>query len=74
MDEPTYQDFRDDRVNFYFDIKPTQKLTFRVALNATYLGKYYLPAVYSEAMYDSSINGRISGHWVEVVKNDGGEL
>jgi alpha-2-macroglobulin len=51
---------------------PTRKTeenekTFRILLNASYLGKFYLPTVYVEAMYDNSISARIPGKWVTVV-------
>ncbi len=68
---PTYQDIRDDRVYTYFDIKTNQTKTFRVLLNASYVGRYYLPTVYSEAMYDATINARKHGKWVRVVKAGG---
>lgn len=64
-----YQDIRDDRVYSYYDLAQNTSKTFSVQLNATYLGKFYLPTVYSEAMYDNTINARIPGRWVEVVKN-----
>ncbi len=62
----TYQDIRDDRVYTYFDIRPNERKTFRVALNASYSGRYYLPAVNVEAMYDNTINARIPGQWVTI--------
>jgi len=65
---PTYQDIRDDRVYTYFDIRRSYSKTYRVLLNASYVGRYYLPAVSCEAMYDASINARVAGKWVEVVK------
>lgn len=61
-----YQDIRDDRVYTYFDINASQGKTFRVALNASYSGLYYLPALSVEAMYDNTINARIPGQWVNV--------
>jgi alpha-2-macroglobulin len=67
-DIPEYQDFRDDRVLTYFDLPANKSKTFRVMLNASYLGKYYLPTVSCEAMYDNSINARKPGQWVNVVK------
>jgi uncharacterized protein YfaS (alpha-2-macroglobulin family) len=67
-DNPTYQDIRDDRVYTYFNISPTTTKTFRIVLNAAYVGRYYLPTVYCEAMYDNTINSRKPGKWVEVVK------
>ncbi|MCE3278263.1 MAG: hypothetical protein K0S44_454 [Bacteroidetes bacterium] len=67
-DYPTYQDIRDDRVYTYFNISPAKTKTFRIVLNAAYVGRYYLPTIYCEAMYDNSINSRKPGKWVEVVK------
>ena len=64
---PTYQDIRDDRVYTYFDLNAYESKTFRIALNASYLGKFYLPGAYSEAMYDNSISSLKKGKWVEVV-------
>lgn len=66
-DAPDYQDVRDDRVMSYFDLVQNQTRKFRVKLNATYLGRYYLPSVSCEAMYDNSIFARTTGQWVEVV-------
>ena len=67
-DYPTYQDIRDDRVYTYFNISPNKTKVFRIVLNAAYVGRYYLPTIYCEAMYDNTINSRKPGKWVEVVK------
>jgi hypothetical protein len=64
-----YQDIRDDRVYSYYELAENSSKTFVIQLNATYLGKFYLPTLYSEAMYDNLINARIPGKWVEVVKD-----
>lgn len=61
-----YQDIRDDRVYTYFDIKPGYQKRFRVQLNASYLGRFYLPMIRVEAMYDETINARIKGRWITV--------
>lgn len=66
---PEYQDLRDDRVLSYFDIAAGKSHTYRVQLNAAYLGKYYLPTTACEAMYDNTIAARQPGMWVEVVPN-----
>ena len=66
-----YQDIRDDRVYSYYDLQANTSKTFIIQLNATYLGKFYLPTVYSEAMYDNMINACVPGRWVEVVKDLG---
>lgn len=64
---PEYQDIRDDRVFTYFDIDRNARHVYRVRLNAAYPGRYYLPAVSCEAMYDAGVNARVPGQWVEVV-------
>jgi len=69
----TYQDIRDDRVLTYFHLWKGQSHTYRVLLNASYTGRYYLPGAHCEAMYDHTINARSTGKWVEVVKA-GGEV
>jgi alpha-2-macroglobulin len=66
-----YQDIRDDRVYSYYDLPSGSSKKFVLQLNATYLGKFYLPTVYSEAMYDNTVNARVPGRWVEVVKEMG---
>ncbi|MEM9681423.1 MAG: hypothetical protein AAF901_13955 [Bacteroidota bacterium] len=67
-----YTDIRDDRVNFYFNLdrkgRTNSKKTFTVMLNASYLGKYYLPGVQAEAMYDNDYLVRNKGQWIEVLK------
>jgi uncharacterized protein YfaS (alpha-2-macroglobulin family) len=67
-DIPTYQDIRDDKVYTYFDIPANTTMKFRIILNASYTGKFYLPTVACEAMYDNTISARKPGKWVEVVK------
>lgn len=63
----TYQDVRDDRVYTYFDINENETLTYYVQLNASYLGRYFMPGTYAAAMYDNNINAGVNGKWVEVV-------
>lgn len=63
-----YQDIRDDRVYSYYDLAPKQSIMIQVKLNATYIGRYYMPTVYSEAMYDNMISSRVHGDWVEVIE------
>ena len=67
-----YTDIRDDRVHFYFNLSKSSKngstKTFNVLLNASYLGKYYLPGTQAEAMYDNDYFVRTKGQWIEVIK------
>lgn len=66
--EITYQDVRDDRVLTYFDLAAGETKTFKVMLMATYQGRFFMPPVQCEAMYDHSINARVPGLWVNVGK------
>ena len=63
-----YIDIRDDRANFYFSLKANESRTFTVLLNASYLGRYYLPGTQCEAMYDRSYIVRTQGQWIEVIR------
>jgi hypothetical protein len=65
-DAARYQDYRDDRVYTYFDLSGMNKRTYRILLHATYKGRFYLPGIECEAMYDREIYGRVKGRWVEV--------
>lgn len=65
-----YIDIRDDRVMHYFDLRANQIIQFDVLLQAAYAGKYYLPAVKVEAMYDNDIRANNSGKWVRVLGTD----
>ena len=62
----TYQDFRDDRVYTFFDLPAGQSVTVTTGLTATYPGRFYLPAVRCEAMYDDTVTALVPGRWTEV--------
>lgn len=64
----TYQDIRDDRVLSYFDLKRGESKEIPIKLTATYKGRYYLPSIYCEAMYDNSVRALNKGEWIEVVE------
>lgn len=72
--EPTanfeYQDVRDDRIYTYFDLRANASKTFRVQLNASYAGRFYLPSINTSAMYDETISARKAGKWVNVIAVD----
>ena len=72
-DHPDYQDFRDDRVYSYFNLSKGQTKTFRIILNASYMGEFFLPITYCEAMYDNEYFSRKAGGVVKVIR-PGGEL
>ncbi|NRF40053.1 alpha-2-macroglobulin [Pedobacter foliorum] len=64
----TYRDIRDDRVFTYFNMRENEMVTYKVLLNASYIGKYYLSAVQCEAMYNNNISATEGGKWVQVIK------
>jgi len=63
-----YQDIRDDRVYTYFDLDRNQSKTIKIQLHAAFIGEYYLPSIYIEAMYDNTISALKKGKVVKVVK------
>jgi len=64
----TYRDIRDDRVFTYFNLRENESVVYKVLLNASYIGKYYLPALQCEAMYNHNISATQGGKWVQVIK------
>jgi len=67
---PKYRDIRDDRVYTYFDLGQGQSRKFKVLLNASYTGTYYMPPLVCEAMYDANIHALKKGEWVKIEKNN----
>jgi uncharacterized protein YfaS (alpha-2-macroglobulin family) len=63
-----YKNVRDDRVFTYFNLRENETVTYKVLLNASYIGKYYLSAVQCEAMYNHDISATVAGKWVQVTK------
>ncbi len=63
----TYQDIRDDRIYTYFNLDKNETKTYVFLLNATFAGKYYMPAIYCAPMYDESVKAIKPGQWVNVL-------
>ena len=61
-----YRDIRDDRVLTYFNLGAGESATFRIRLQAAYRGRFYLPAVSCQAMYEPREQARTGGMWVEI--------
>ncbi|MGB5989829.1 MAG: MG2 domain-containing protein [Marinifilaceae bacterium] len=61
-----YIDIRDDRMNFYFSLGYKSVKTFKINLNASYKGEYYLPAISCEAMYNNDVRAVVAGKNVKV--------
>ncbi|MDR0683340.1 MAG: alpha-2-macroglobulin [Dysgonamonadaceae bacterium] len=67
-DTYTYRDIRDDRVLTYFDLMRNRSKTFKVRLQASYIGSFVLPAIQCEAMYDTSAQTKTKAGRTAVVK------
>ncbi|MCD8137375.1 MAG: MG2 domain-containing protein [Parabacteroides gordonii] len=62
-----YQDIRDNKVYSYIDYLPSgRQVTVKINLCAVYPGRFYLPPVYCEAMYDNLTRANTEGKEVVV--------
>jgi alpha-2-macroglobulin len=50
----------------YFKLGAGSTIRFSNRVNAAYRGRYYLPGVVVEAMYDATKQARSVGRWTEV--------
>ena len=64
--EFTWQDIRDDRVMTYFGMQGGSTKVFRFRVNASYAGKFYLPAWTCEAMYDDTFRCNTASGSIEI--------
>lgn len=62
-----HRDLRDDRIHYYFSLGAGKSKRFQLVVNASYQGRYYLPAINAEAMYDGKMQARDSGQWLNIV-------
>jgi len=65
----TYRDIKDDRVHTFFSIDAGAKAIYKVKLNAAYAGKFIMPAITVEAMYQPELHANSSNSHVEVIRN-----
>ena len=63
-----YQDVRDDGVYSYFNLKPEETKVVTIHVNASFAGRFYLPGVRAEAMYDADINASTIGQWISIIR------
>jgi len=61
-----YMDIRDDRINWFFALKPGEVKTFWVQIHPSYAGEFRWPGVVLEAMYNPDYFARIAGSRVAV--------
>jgi len=66
LSEGDYMDIRDDRVNWFFDLRGQRQQKFGVKINPTFKGEFWLPPVSVETMYSPEYYARIKGEMVSV--------
>ena len=59
-------DVRDASVSIYFELNREEDVTFPFRINASFEGRYQLPSIQLEAMYDAKIRATEPGGWVTV--------
>ena len=64
----TYQDFKDDRVYTFFDLKAGGLQVFTFKAKAAFIGDFYMPAVTCEHMYDGNIYARTETGRIKIAK------
>ena len=65
-----YRNIRDDRIHYYFSLKKGESKEFSIIANASYKGRYYLPAINVEAMYDGNMKARKKGQWIKILSKE----
>lgn len=63
-----YRDIRDDKIIYYSSLDAGKKLTFKIRLRAAYAGRFVLPPVVCEDMYNPSYRAMTVNSWVAVEK------
>lgn len=63
-----YRDIRDDKIIHYSALESGKKMAFRIRLRATYSGKFLLPPMVCEDMYNPACRAVSANSWVSVEK------
>jgi hypothetical protein len=68
---PSYAEYLDDRVSFYYDTLPKGTYDFYFRTRATVAGSFTQPAARAEMMYDGSVRGNSAGARIEIERPSG---
>lgn len=61
-----FQHAKDDSLQSFFPLKSNQSIRLKATLNASFAGRYYLPAWTVSSMYNANLHATEAGRWVEV--------
>ena len=65
---PSYTDYADDGVTYYFDTLPSGTFDFYFRVRASFEGRFVQPPAKAEMMYDLSSKGRSNGARIDIQK------
>lgn len=68
LGQEEYMDLRDDRANWFMDLRPGEKLDFLLKLNAVAAGEFHLSAAKVAAMYNDRFRATVAGRDVSVLE------
>jgi hypothetical protein len=51
-------DIRDDRIYTYYDLPSQQTIKISYLVNASFLGNFFIPSVFSSSMYNNKISAK----------------
>jgi uncharacterized protein YfaS (alpha-2-macroglobulin family) len=68
---PAYADYEDDQVTFYYDSLPAGTYDFYYRARVNFEGRFSLPPVVAQAMYDLAVQGSSDGAPVVAEKAEG---
>lgn len=63
-----YCDIRDNKVIYYSTLEAGKKMTFKIRLRAAYTGKFVLPPVVCEDMYNPACRSVSANSWISIEK------
>jgi uncharacterized protein YfaS (alpha-2-macroglobulin family) len=61
-----FQHAGDDRLQSFFPLAAGESIRLQATLNASFVGRYYLPGWTASSMYNPKIRANNLGRWVEV--------
>jgi len=64
---PEYEDIRDDRISWFFDMGGNRTQDFLMKINAVTVGEFYMPGTTFGAMYDNDYRATKAGKVVKVL-------
>ena len=62
-----YEDIRDDRISWFFDMNGYNTQDYLVKINAVTIGEFFMPGATFQAMYDNEYRATKAGQIVKVL-------